>query len=189
MIINRVWAMPNRWTFKIKPIQELLKRYHVGLGWIDPFCGECSPAEFKNDLNPNNKHAEYHLEAIDFLNLLDWRVSGALFDPPYSLTQVARSYSQIGLKFKSKENPTGGFPKVRRKLAEILPDNSYCISCGWNTCGLGKKNNFKIVEILIICHGGNHNDTLVVVEQKIKAKPKMFNQYLRGLVECACIKR
>ena len=145
-IIKREWAMPNKWTFKIKPIKELLIKYNVGQGWIDPFCGYNSPAEYKNDLNPNNKFAQYNLEA---------------------LTQVARSYNNIGLKFKSKENPTGGFPKFKKKISELLKKNQHCISFGWNTCGLGKKNNMEIVEILIVCHGGNRNDTLVVVEKKI----------------------
>ena len=145
-IIKREWAMPNKWTFKIKPIKELLIKYNVGQGWIDPFCGYNSPAEYKNDLNPNNKFAQYNLEA---------------------LTQVARSYNNIGLKFKSKENPTGGFPKGKKKISELLKKNQHCISFGWNTCGLGKKNNMEIVEILIVCHGGNRNDTLVVVEKKI----------------------
>ncbi len=166
-IIKREWAMPNKWTFKIKPIKELLIKYNVGQGWIDPFCEYNSPAEYKNDLNPNNKFAQYNLEALEFLNLKKWNINGALFDPPYSLTQVARSYNNIGLKFKSKENPTGGFPKVKKKISELLKKNQHCISFGWNTCGLGKKNNMEIVEILIVCHGGNRNDTLVVVEKKI----------------------
>lgn len=166
MNINRLWAMPSKWTFECKPIKELLTRYGVGQGWIDPFCGKNSPAEFRNDLNPNNEHAHYHMEALDFLILKEWNVIGAIFDPPYSLTQVSRSYNDIGLKFKSKENPTGGFPKVRDRLADILPSGGICISFGWNTNGLGKKRNMEIVEILIVAHGGNRNDTLVVVERK-----------------------
>jgi hypothetical protein len=164
--IERHWAMPNKWTFLIEPVKKLLSKYEVGKKWIDPFCGLHSPAEFRNDLNPNNTHTQHHLEAIDFLNLKEWDINGALFDPPYSLTQVSKSYNDIGLKFKSKENPTGGFPKVRKRLAELLNINQYCISFGWNTCGLGKKNNMEIVEILIISHGGNRNDTLVTVERK-----------------------
>jgi hypothetical protein len=167
MKINREWSMPSKWTFKIKPIKELLQRYNVGVGWIDPFCGECSSAEFRNDLNPKNSHAEYHLEALDFLTLKDWKIVGAVFDPPYSITQVARSYQNIGLKFHSKENPTGGFPKVKSRLAELLPVGGFCISFGWNTCGLGKKNGMEIIEVLTVCHGGNRNDTLVTVEQKL----------------------
>jgi hypothetical protein len=166
MIINRIWAMPSRWTFDIIPIKDLLNKYNVGDGWIDPFCGIRSPAEYRNDLNPANTHAQYHLEAIDFLNLKDWNITGALFDPPYSLTQVSKSYNEIGLKFKGKENPTGGFPKVRKRLAELLKPNQICISFGWNTAGLGKTNGMEIIEILIVPHGGNRNDTLVTVEKK-----------------------
>lgn len=168
MKIERIWAMPSKWTFEIKPIQSLLQRYNVGSGWIDPFCGEKSPAEFRNDLNPKNQHAEFHEEAYDFLMLKPWPVKGVLFDPPYSLTQVSRSYKDIGLTFKGKENPTGGFPNVRARLAELLPVGGIAISFGWNTCGLGKKNRMEIVELLVICHGGNRNDTLCTVEQKIE---------------------
>lgn len=166
MIITREWSMPSRWTFEVKPIKKLLERYEVGTGWIDPFCGITSPAEFRNDLDPNNKHADYHLEALDFLNLKNWEIQGAVFDPPYSLTQVSKSYNDIGLQFKGKENPTGGFPKVKKRISELLKPNQICISFGWNTSGLGKVNNMEIIEILIVPHGSNRNDTLVTVERK-----------------------
>ena len=45
MIINRVWAMPNKWTFTIKPIKELLEEEIIGEEWADPFCGENSPVK------------------------------------------------------------------------------------------------------------------------------------------------
>lgn len=160
--------MPSKWTFQIPPIAELLKRYEVGAGWIDPFCGMHSPAEYRNDLNPANTHAQYHLEAIEFLTLKDWDIQGALFDPPYSLTQVSRSYQSIGLKFNGKENPTGGFPAVRARVGQLLKPGQRCISFGWNTCGIGKKNGMEIEEILIVSHGGNRNDTLVTVERKLE---------------------
>lgn len=166
MEMSREWGMPNKWTFKVLPIKKLLEKYEVGDGWIDPFCGLYSPAQFRNDLNPTNTHAQFHLEAIDFLELKKWNIKGALFDPPYSLTQVSKSYNEIGLAFRGKENPTGGFPKVRDRLAQLLPMGSFCISFGWNTAGLGKKRGMEIVEIMTVAHGGNRNDTLVTVEQK-----------------------
>jgi len=42
MIIERVWAMPNKWTFTILPIKKLLKEEVYGDS-VDPFCGENSP--------------------------------------------------------------------------------------------------------------------------------------------------
>ena len=46
MMINRIWAMPNKWTFTIKPIAELLQKY-VGSGnnWIDPILNSRSSDE------------------------------------------------------------------------------------------------------------------------------------------------
>lgn len=42
-----------------------------------------------------------------------------------------------------------------------------CISFGWNSMGIGKKNGFEIIEILLVAHGGMHNDTIVTVETKL----------------------
>ena len=97
MIFNRVWAMPSRWTFEIIPISNLLARYvGNGKGWIDPFAGMKSPAEFTNDLNPEMP-AKYHLDALTFLQQLPGQYMGVLFDPPYSLRQLSECYADIGI--------------------------------------------------------------------------------------------
>ena len=75
--------MPSHHTFKIKPIAELVNRYvGDGIGWIDPFAGENSPAEFTNDMNPE-KPAKFHLHAKEFAAQLGGIYKGVLFDPPY----------------------------------------------------------------------------------------------------------
>ena len=57
MIINRVWAMPNKLTFTIKPIKELVEKYvwnardYNGV-IIDPFANTCKYGTITNDLNP-----------------------------------------------------------------------------------------------------------------------------------------
>lgn len=94
-------------------------------------------------------------------------IDGVIFDPPYSLTQVSLSYRGIGLKMPGNENPTGGFPKVRAAIADVLRPGGIVISYGWNTVGMGKKRGFEPLEYMICSHGGNHNDTLVVVERKL----------------------
>jgi hypothetical protein len=43
--IERVWAMPNKWTFALKPIKKLLDEeiingFGVGNAWADPFAGK-----------------------------------------------------------------------------------------------------------------------------------------------------
>jgi len=81
MRIDRIWAMPNKWTFQIPPIAALLKEEMTGGIWIDPFAGKSSPAHIKNDLNPKCS-AAYHMDALEFLKLFDNdSADGILYDP------------------------------------------------------------------------------------------------------------
>jgi len=160
--------MPNKWTFQIPVIDHLIRRYAKdGIGWADPFAGQSKFAQYRNDLDTSNNQP-FQCEAITFMDGLSIPLLGALFDPPYSLTQVSRSYKDMGLQYHNGDNPTGGYPKVRDKISRLVTVDGYVISFGWNTVGMGKNRGFDIVEIMIISHGGNRNDTLCTVEQKIR---------------------
>jgi hypothetical protein len=89
--------MPNKWTFKIKPIGKLVNKY-VGTGkrWIDPFAGMYSPAFYTNDLNPLMP-AKFHQDALDFCNNNFGYIRGCLFDPPYSYRQITDNRLDINL--------------------------------------------------------------------------------------------
>jgi hypothetical protein len=163
--------MPTANTFQCKPIGEFVQRWIDGADVIvDPFARNSKMAHpYTNDLNPETS-AEYNMEAFDFLDLLTCMgviADLVIFDPPYSLTQVSKSYQGMGLKFKGKENPTGGFPKVKDIIAQILKPSGIALSFGWNTVGMGKTRGFAIKEIMVVCHGGNRNDTLCTAEVKL----------------------
>lgn len=167
MIIKREWAMPNKETFKIAPIDKLLKKYvGNGDGWIDPFAGNNSPAYFTNDLNPKTSASE-HSYAEAFVKSIPYRMFGVLFDPPYSLRQIKECYESIGLKMYYKDSLDASFSKLKDIIAPVIVDGGYAISFGWNTNGFGKNRGFEIVEILLVAHGGHHNDTICTVERKI----------------------
>lgn len=167
MKLSRTWAMPSRWTFTIPPIRKLLDRY-VGDGkmWIDPFAGENSHAETTNDINPD-RPTTHHLHAMDFVtNLNDGYHKGILFDPPYSLRQVKECYDGIGIKMSFEDSKK--FPNnVKDAAANKIIAGGHALSFGWNSGGFGKKRGFEIIEILLVAHGGHHNDTIVTVEKKI----------------------
>ena len=161
MIINRVWAMPNKWTFTIKPIAELLARYvGNGKGWVDPFAGENSPAEFTNDIN-TERLTKYHLDAFEFAKIVEMGIVGVLFDPPYSVHQVVEVYEGFGQRKQSAI--------ILDILGNKVINGGLAICCGWNSNGFGKGRGFEIEEILLVAHGGGHNDTIVIVERKIKS--------------------
>lgn len=169
MKISRIWAMPNKWTFTIKPIRELLKREVISGIWIDPFCGENSPASIKNDLNPKNKFANNHDDALEFLKTIgNNSCDGVLFDPPYSITQAKQCYEGFGMdKLNIKPTSMKYWSECKNEISRILKKRGKVICFGWNSMGLGKNRGFEIKEILLIPHGGSKNDTICTVEIKI----------------------
>jgi len=173
MKIERVWAMPNKWTFTIKPIRKLLSRY-VGQGmfvkgmWIDPFAGYHSPAQVTNDLNPKAP-TTYHMEAIEFLKQQpDNNYDGGLYDPPYSLRQIMECYEGVGCRLDKKWVTTKFYSNTKTLLSQKIKPGGLVISFGWNSIGMGKKRGFELLEVLLVCHGRLHNDTIVTVERKLE---------------------
>lgn len=164
---TRVWAMPSAWTFTIHPIKVLLEKYvGNGRGWVDPFAGNNSPAEFSNDHHPERK-AKFHLEAIEFCKQLEGQYNGVLFDPPYSFTQVKEHYTHLGQKVTKENTSMKFYEGVKTAMYEKIKKGGYAISFGWNTNGFGKVRGFRIVEIMAVAHGGSKNDTFVTVEVKL----------------------
>ena len=166
--IKRIWAMPNKWTFQIKPIKEIVDRYvGDGNGWIDPFAGMNSPAEFTNDLNPKAK-AKYHMKAIDFIKQMNGQVfKGVLFDPPYSGRQIKECYTDLHIDVQRDDTNSFFYYSVKREIAPKIVDGGYAICCGWNSGGFGGKLGFRLVEVLIVPHGSAHNDTIITIERKM----------------------
>lgn len=172
MKIERKWAMPSGDTFSIKPIKELIKRYGFAdepLTFIDPFArnspfkGNC----ITNDLDPDID-TDYHMDALDFLKMFDKEsVHGVLFDPPYSPRQVSECYKKMGKTVNMQTTQASFWSNMKKEISRITTPDSPVITCGWNSGGIGKKYGFEIVEILIVPHGGWHNDTIVTVERKL----------------------
>lgn len=171
MKIERIWAMPNKHTFTIKPIAELLveeiDEYYMERLWIDPFCGENSPANITNDLN-SKINADYHMDAINFLKMFeDESVDGVLYDPPYSPRQVAECYKSVGMDTQKGIKTRATFwSEIKNEIARITKVNGKVICCGWNSMGIGITRRFVMTRILLVAHGGNHNDTIITVEIK-----------------------
>lgn len=170
VLFTRAWAMPNHETFKIGPIASLLKRYvpkHPMNRWVDPFAGRNSPAEITNDHNPEMP-TQYHREAVDFVKSLRGKFPGVLFDPPYSFRQVSDHYKVLGKKATKLDTSMQFYEKVKSAMCDKVAIGGYAISFGWNSNGFGRRRGFEIVEILLVAHGGSKNDTVVLVERKIK---------------------
>ena len=165
MVINRTWQMPSSKTFSIKPIAELIHKYARGK-IIDPFANDSKLATITNDLDPQY-NTDYHLDALDFLKMFeDNSVDTVLYDPPYSPRQISECYKQLGKTVNMQTTQASYWARQKNEIARIVKPTGIVISCGWNSGGIGAKRGFEIEEILLVAHGGNHNDTIVVVEKK-----------------------
>lgn len=170
MIFSRVWAMPDRYTFRIAPVASLLARYMGGGRWVDPFAGMTSKAQVRNDLSPESP-AEFHLEAREFCEKIDGPFDGILFDPPYSPRQISECYKSVGLDVCMEDTQSAAlYSSCRDWLAPKLKSGGIAISFGWNTVGFGAERGFDLIEIMLVCHGGAHNDTIVTVERKLQGE-------------------
>lgn len=168
MIINRTWAMPNSNTFKIYCINELICKYFKrDIESIDPFANSSKLAKITNDLNPI-MDTNYHMDALDFLKMFkDNSVDFVFYDPPYSLRQVAECYKNVGINVTTETTQSSWRSKHIDEIARILKIGGICMSFGWNSSGVGNRRGFDIKEILLVAHGGSHNDTIVTVEEKV----------------------
>ena len=174
--INHIFDMPNKNTFKIPNINKLLKEETQKGIWIDPFANSSNWAHINNELNVDYS-TDFHLDALEFLKGIKTQsIDGVVFDPPYSLEQIKRSYNKIGLSpkdvpFKNNKELIEYHNNVKREIARVLKYNGKAICFGWTHIGIGGISDdihFFMNELRIVKHGGMHHDTLVTIEIKTK---------------------
>jgi hypothetical protein len=149
----------------MKSAAAIIEKYAGdGKGWADPFAGMYSTAEMRNDIE-GDRNATHNMDALEFLKTLEpGTLKGILFDPPYSVEQCLRKYTP---KFKGTAGRAEYWARCKDEIKRALPRDGRVISFCWDSTGCGKKRGFEIEEILLICHGACHNDTIVTVERKL----------------------
>jgi hypothetical protein len=171
LIIHRVHGPLRHATFTIPAVHDLLGRYiHPGDHevWADPYAGEHGKdwVSLTNDINPSMP-TMYHLDALDFAKLLHRGLDGVLIDPPYSYRQVSEHYRMVGRKATSLDTSYNFYHRVMKVLAPKIRRGGFAISFGWNSNGFPKTLGFEKVEVLLIAHGGHHQDSIVTVDRKL----------------------
>lgn len=168
---SRAWAMPNAETFSIKPIGEFVTRWMTATPGIsiDPFARNKQIATLTNDLNPETS-AACHMDASEFCRQLiasGVTIQIALFDPPYSPRQISEVYKGIGREVTMQDTQSSFWKIARDALDPLIVKGGICLSFGWSSNGMGKTRGYEIEEILLVAHGGAHNDTICMAERKL----------------------
>lgn len=167
MTIDRFWAMPSKNTFSIPAFRSLIEQYRKEGVSIDPFANTARMAAITNDLD-TAYDTDYHMDATDFLTMFaDQSVDFVLYDPPFSSRQVSECYRRLGRTVNMETTQNSYWRRHKEQISRIVKPEGIVISFGWNSGGIGLKYGFEKLHIRLVCHGGNHNDTIAVVERKI----------------------
>lgn len=155
------WAMPNRYTFQIPPVRAFVCRHASGVV-VDPFAGKSDIGKYRNDLASGGIDAEDYCRSLLAQAV---RADTVIFDPPYSPRQIAECYRSIGREVTSEDTQNAAlYARVRRPLADLLRPGGIALSFGWQSSGFGRK--WPLEEVLLVQHGGAHNDTICVAQRK-----------------------
>jgi hypothetical protein len=55
--------------------------------------------------------------------------------------------------------------RLKRVINQLVAPGGIVLHFGWNTVGMGK--GWSIEEIMLVCHGSDHNDTICMAERKL----------------------
>ncbi len=166
---SRTWALPSPWTFSIPPITAFVERWLAGRAVVvDPFCGRTKiGATHRNDLVPGRGDG-FAMQADEYLHQLVSHgvvADAVLLDPPYSPRQIAEHYAEAGLQTsRSATQLSGLVARCRRAVCGLVPVGGLVLSFGWNSNGMGRNAGFHLAELMLVRHGGGHNDTICIAE-------------------------
>ncbi len=149
---------PKRYTFQ----QPKLKR------WVELWCEgrvlnlfagevELNANETRVDID-EDMNADYYMDAYEFINKWDGDpFKTVVLDPPYNVRKSREKYDGDWI---------GSYTKIKNELNNILKTNNIAISLGYSTVGMSDKRGYDKKAICLVCHGGDHNDTIGLVEKK-----------------------
>ena len=151
-----LWQRPARYTFEMPQLKEWVEHWCEGFA-LNLFAGKVklNVNEFRVDLD-KEMPADYYGDAFDFVS--SWKgqkFDTIILDPPYN---VRKSREKYGSRY------IGSLTKIKNALYAIVSDKARIISLGYSTVGMSNMRGFKKAAICVVCHGGDHNDTLGLVE-------------------------
>lgn len=158
--------MPNSNTFDIKPISRFIHGHLIVGTVIDPFANKNRIAGITNDLDPA-MGCDHSMDALEFLQFFEnGSVDMVLFDPPYSPRQVSECYLKMGKTVNMQSTQSSFWGNLKKEVARVVRPGGKVLCFGWNSGGIGQTYGFEMTDILMVAHGGWHNDTICTCEVK-----------------------
>lgn len=148
---------PKKFTFEQPKLREWCKKWCSGKV-LNLFAGKTklNVDEFRVDCN-KEMLADWYGDALEFVKTTDLKFDTIVLDPPYNLRKSREIYQGKYI---------GSFTKIKNELNRILNPNGKIITFGYDSVGMSKSRGFKKIAICLVCHNGDHNDTICIVEKQ-----------------------
>lgn len=152
---------PKRYTFQQPKLKEWVESQCKGKV-LNLFAGitKLNVNEVRVDID-KNVPADYYMKAEDFVDMAikeGMKFDTIVLDPPYNLRKSREKYDGRYI---------GSFTKIKNKLPLILAKDGIIIHLGYDTVGMSKSRGFEKIGVCVVCHNGDHNDTLCLVERAL----------------------
>ena len=153
---------PKKYTFEQPKLKALVESYCNG-SVLNLFAGrvKLNVCETRNDIDIEMP-ADFHMDAYKLVTEMVERgiqYDTIILDPPYNLRKAREKYEgrYIGL-----------LTKIKNEIPKICTDGGIVIILGYDTVGMSKSRGFEKIAVAVIYHNGDHNDTLMVIEKRIR---------------------
>ena len=161
MKITYMEQPPKRYTFE-QPKLKLWVEQHCHGTVLNLFAGKVklNVNEIRNDMDINMEadyHADAHQLVEDFIRC-QRKFDTIVLDPPYSLRKSREKY---------EGRIIGCFTKIKNVIGQILSPNGRIITLGYSSTGMSRSRGFKKIALCIVCHNGDHDNTVVVAEDAV----------------------
>jgi len=154
---------PKRYTFEQPKLRGWIERNCLGKV-LNLFAGKVRLGVDEVRVDSSNEfRPDYFMDAYDFVVMayeLERRFDTIVLDPPYGIRKSREKYGGRWI---------GSLTKIKNLLPQILSVGGFVISLGYDSVGMSKSRGFEKRAICLICHGGDHNDTIVLKEQHISS--------------------
>ena len=153
----------KKWTFeqpKLKSWVESMcfgKVLNLFAGKVRLGCSSETRVDISDEWNP-----DFAMDCRKFVS--EWsdyglRFDTVILDPPYTWRKAKEKY---------KGKMIGEYPRLKNELLRIISGEAIVISLGWDTAGMAHKRGFEKTAVRVVCHGGDHRDTLCLVESRVR---------------------
>lgn len=150
---------PKRYTFEMPRVKEWVESWCEGKT-LNLFAGrvKLDVDEVRVDIDPSTE-PDFCMDSYEFVKSYQGEpFQTIILDPPYNLRKSREKYGERWI---------GSFTKIKNELPRITANGGRIVTFGYDSVGMSASRGFIKIAVCLICHNGDHNDTIALVEKKI----------------------